>query len=121
MAQLFAAAQFITPDRVLEALRDHIGRERGIHARALARKLIGPEAGPAAERQLRTVITELRAERGAHICGTPESGYYLAANEGELLETCEFLHSRAMTTLVQVSRMRGVALPDLRGQLRLPT
>lgn len=105
---------------VLAALGRHIGEANGVHARDLARRLVGAEAGPAVERRLRQLITELRLE-GHHVCGTPESGYYLADTPDELNRTCEFLHDRAMASLKQIARMKRIALPDLRGQLHLPT
>jgi hypothetical protein len=110
----------ITPDTVLVALRGHVGRENGIHARDLARRLCGPLTVAADERLLRAVITDLRLA-GHHLCGTPESGYYLAATPDELNETCKFLVDRAMASLSQVSRMKAIALPDLHGQMHLPT
>ena len=47
-------------------------------------------------------------------------GCFLAETPEELNATCEFLYSRAMTSLTQVARMKRKALPDLRGQLGLP-
>jgi hypothetical protein len=37
------------------------------------------------------------------------------------VSTCNFLYDRAMTSLRQIATMRRVSLPDLRGQLHLPT
>jgi hypothetical protein len=45
----------------------------------------------------------------------------MASSPEELNETCEFLYDRAMTSLSQVSRMKQISMPDLRGQLHLPT
>lgn len=113
----------ITASLVLGVLGGHIGAERGIKARDLAlkvidRQLLGRTA--AVERLVRKHIQELRTE-GFHICGTPETGYFLAASADELDRTCAFLYSRAMTTLTQIARMKKVSVPDLRGQLKLPT
>lgn len=116
----FPAATLITMHSALVALSHHIGQGNGIHSRELARKLVGTDSGPAAERRLRAVITELRLE-GHHVCGTPETGYYMAESPEELNRTCLFLHDRAMASLKQVARMKNIALPDLRGQLHLPT
>jgi hypothetical protein len=110
----------LTAASVLGALASHIGQVNGIHARQLARELCGADAGPVAERKLRQVITELRMQ-GHHVCGTPESGYYLAQDAVELDRTCSFLYDRAMASLQQIARMKQVSLPDLRGQLRIPT
>jgi len=106
---------------VLGVLGGHVGMRNGIHADRLVAKVTGkPERDPFGERLVRHAIEELRKE-GFHICGTPASGYYLAANDDELEHTCAFLYARAMTSLKQISMMKKVALPDLRGQLKLKT
>ncbi len=105
---------------LLEALRNHIGRRQGVTATALCREALGHEPAPADERNLRTVVEELRSE-GHHICAHPRDGYYIAAEPDELDETCGFLYARAMSSLKQIAAMKRVSVPDLRGQLRLPT
>jgi biotin operon repressor len=95
-------------------LRFHIGRERGITAAAIAVAL------GCNEREVRKLVTELR-EDGMAVCGHPVSGYFIAATHEEIEETCAFLRSRAMHSLVLESKLRGMALADLLGQLRLPT
>lgn len=115
----------ITATLVLGVLGGHIGAERGIKARELALKvagdfLINERQIARVERLVRKFIQELRTE-GFHICGTPDDGYYMAANAEELDRTCAFLYARAMTTLTQIAKMKKVSVPDLRGQLKLPT
>jgi hypothetical protein len=110
----------LTRDAVLAALARHIGCERGVTARDLVAEAAGLFGRPSDERILRQVIEALRRE-GEHVCGTPSEGYYLARTPEELDRTCLFLYHRAMTTLTQVAAMKRVSLPDLRGQLRLPT
>ena len=111
----------ITREAVLQALVDHIGERQGVSGRELVLEIATPLfAVPGDERRLRKVIEQLRHE-GHHICGWPESGYFLAADEAELNKTCLFLHDRAMTSLNQVAAMKRVSLPDLKGQLRLQT
>jgi len=111
----------ITPAQVLAELQHHIGKANGIHVRELVRRIAGEsEVCEALERRVRDIVTELRKE-GRHVCATPSAGYFMAATAEELDETCSFLHDRAMTSLVQISRMKNVSLPDLRGQLHLPT
>ncbi len=112
--------ELLCKDAVLSALSRHLGKDNGVSANALVIEICGLYATTATERQLRKLIEVLRRE-GHHICGHPAEGYYIAANEAELLRTCSFLHDRAMTTLAQVAAMRRVSLPDLRGQLRLNT
>lgn len=109
----------LTPDTVLAALQNCVGESRGYTAEQLV-NAITHRAGTAAElRRLRTVIEALRTA-GHRICANPAHGYYLAANDTELDRTCSFLYERAITSLRQVSAMKRVALPDLRGQLGLP-
>lgn len=111
----------ITPAQVLTELSHHIGKEQGIHVRDLVARITGQQAAcEPLERKVRQIMVELRME-GHHICSKPESGYFMAANADELNETCVFLHDRAMTSLTQIARMKQVSLPDLRGQLHLPT
>lgn len=107
----------LTPALVLDVLGDHAGERNGISARDLVRKIAGVSTA-AGERRLRTVIVALRGA-GHPIGGHPATGYFLARTEGELDGTCEFLYARAMTSLSQIATLKRVALPDLRGQLRL--
>lgn len=112
----------LTSAGVLTALARHIGAEHGVTAAQLAAEAAGLDNIQAhyAERQLREAVVQLRLE-GHHVCATPENGYFLAANAEELDATCLFLHERAMTSLKQVAAMKRISLPDLRGQLHLPT
>lgn len=105
---------------VLDTLSRHIGKRNGATAEQLVRELRMRGADGINVRRLRHIIEHLRGQ-GQHICAHPRDGYFMAATAEELLETCQFLHTRAMTSLVQIARMRGVSVPDLRGQLRLPT
>lgn len=113
--------QQITPSQVLTELSHHIGKDNGIHVRDLVARITGQLlVSEQLERKVRQVVTDLRME-GHHVCAHPASGYFMAASADELNETCEFLYERAMTGLTQVSRMKQISLPDLRGQLHLPT
>jgi len=103
---------------VLAALSQHIGKARGLSAKDLVAQITWERATDAQCRMLRHVIEELRHE-GHHICAHPSNGYFIAANSQELNEACEFLLSRAMTSLHQISKMKKVSLPDLHGQLGL--
>lgn len=111
----------ITPAQVLTELSHHIGQANGIHVRDLVQRITGQQTTcEPQERKVRQIVTELRMD-GHHICAHPALGYFMAATPEELNDTCEFLYDRAMTSLTQVSRMKNIALPDLRGQLHLPT
>ncbi len=107
----------LTPSLVLDVLCDHIGADNGISARDLVRKVCGISTA-AGERRLRNVIEALRTA-GHQIGAQPSTGYFVAVSDGELDATCEFLYGRAMTSLRQIAAMKRVAMPDLRGQLRL--
>ena len=98
--------------KLLTALQAHIGANNGISANALAREL------GLSLRHLRDLITELRLD-GIAVCGHPASGYFIAETSEELETTCEFLHARAMSSLLLSSRMRKVPMADLLGQLHL--
>lgn len=110
----------ITPDGVLAVLSRHVGAEHGVGIRGLTREVLGEAGDGADERAVRYAIQELR-ERGHHVCAHPSTGYFLAATDEELVRTCLYLTERAMCSLRQVAAMRKVSLPDLKGQLRLPT
>ena len=107
----------ITPEAVLDALKRRIGKANGITATALVIYLV-EDASAAAERKLRACIEHLRSQ-GHPVCATPGDGYFMAANDEELKETCEFLRGRALTSLRQENAMRRIALPELAGQLGL--
>lgn len=104
---------------LLQTLSRHIGHENGISAGELVIAMCGSTSA-SDERYMRKLVQELR-EEGHHVCAHPQHGYFIAGNDEELLQTCEFLYGRAMCSLGQISAMRRVSLPDLRGQLRLPT
>ncbi len=113
----------LTADELLAVLRLHIGEERGASVDDLVAE-IWPirdvQRDAAAARRIRELVVELRKE-GHHICAHPASGYFIAQTPEELDRTCLFLYERAMTSLSQIAAMKRISLPDLRGQLRLPT
>lgn len=104
----------MTANNLLTLLSHHIGRGNGLGVKAIAAQLdIDP-------RQVRVHVTDLRL--GGHaVCGTPKHGYFIAQTGEELEETCRFIRARSMHGLVLESRMRKIPLPDLIGQLHLPT
>lgn len=110
----------INRDTLLATLRNHIGRARGVTVTALAREVLGTEPSRGDERVVRRLVVELRLD-GHHVCAHPASGYYLAASPEELADTIAFLRDRAMSSLEQIAAMKRVSVPDLWGQLRLPT
>lgn len=103
-----------TPHDLLTVLTRHIGRGNGITVYTLATEL------HTTERQVRTLVSELRMA-GHAICGHPRDGYYIAETPEEMEETCQFLRNRAMHSLQLESRLRNIPMPDLLGQLHVPT
>lgn len=99
---------------LLSKLQQHQGAANGITAEALAAAL------DTTKRQIRSLVSELRLE-GVAVCGHPKTGYFIAANDSEIEDTCKFLRSRAIHSLTLESRLRKVTLPNLLGQMRLKT
>lgn len=100
--------------QLLTLLSGHIGANNGMTAAQISSQL------NITMRRVRHLVCELR-EEGTAVCGTPHTGYYIAATPEELEETCQFLRGRAMHSLMLESRLRKVALEDLIGQMRLRT
>ncbi len=63
--------------------------------------------------------TNDRRTEAYHVCGTPETGYFMAKTAEELDRPCRFLVSRAEASLSQVANMKRMSMPDLHGQFRL--
>ncbi len=104
----------MNPNQLLTLLSRHVGAANGIGAEQLADLLDIPQ------RRVRALVSELR-EEGTAVCGTPSTGYYIAATPEELEETCQFLRGRALHSLHLESKLRNVPLSDLIGQMRLRT
>lgn len=115
----------ITSDRMLAVLSQHIGAKHGVTIAQLVDAMahprgIDPRERASIERNARELVVQLRLA-GHHVCAHPSSGYFMAATSEELDAACTFLYDRAMTSLQQVAAMKRVSVPDLRGQLHLPT
>lgn len=102
---------------VITALSNHVGVKNGISAEHLVVAIQG-EVTPAGLRRLRTLITAMRQD-GTPICGHPTSGYYIASKPEEIEASCLWLRSRAMTSLITISRLQNIAVPELLGQMKL--
>lgn len=110
----------ITPSKVLNQLKQHnIGQANGIHVKALVSKVLQQPSSAADERHVRHAVAVLR-QQGEPICATPAHGYFYADCANDVDETCEFLYSRAMHSLTQISHLKKKSVPDLRGQLGMP-
>lgn len=103
-----------TKANVLEQLANfHVGKHYGIKCEELAKLIY------ATPRDVRHAVTALR-EDGVGVCGTPETGYFVAQNDAELEEYClKFLRDRALHSLRLISKLTRTALPTLLGQLPL--
>lgn len=118
MTQLALAltVALLTPEQkaalVAAALSKRRGKARAIRVVDLAR-----EAG-ISERDVRHAVSALR-EDGVAVCAHPSVGYWIANSPQELEQSCQFLRSRAMKSLVLEARMRKVSLPVLLNQLAL--
>lgn len=99
---------------LMAVMARHIGRSKGISCAQLAREL------SLQQRYVRSLISSAR-EEGIAICGHPSTGYYVAETEAEITETLDFLKHRALHSLRLYSRLAKIPLPDLIGQLHLPT
>jgi predicted DNA-binding transcriptional regulator YafY len=95
--------------RLVNRMAQHLGRNKGINADALALALqISP-------RRLRRLISQTRLQ-GVAICGKPATGYYMPETADELAEACNFLMRRALHSLKLMELMRTTAMPTLAGQ-----
>lgn len=112
----------LTKSEVMATLARHVGVEKGVHIAALVKEITGTTFSDAAtERDVRHLISALR-EEGAHICGHPRHGYFIAATAEELRTYgTDFLRKRALHSLQLVSRMENIAMPELLGQMNLNT
>lgn len=103
----------MTSAELLNLLAAHRGAANGVHVA----RLEAATGVPA--RRLRSLISELRLE-GVAVCGKPETGYLIAETSAEIEEFCAaYLEKRALHSLQLSSRLRGIALPVLAGQLFL--
>lgn len=99
---------------LMAVMARHAGKNNGITCAKLAQHM------NVQERHVRSLVSAAR-EEGIAICGHPSTGYYVAKTHEELTETTEFLIGRAKKSLHLASRLSNIPLPDLIGQLHLPT
>lgn len=108
-------ASEVTADDLLVLLQKHVGAANGASASDLARRL------GANERHVRHLVTELIREREIAVCGKPETGYFIAANQQEIDDTVEFHRHRALHELQKAALLSKRPLAELAGQLQLNT
>lgn len=103
----------ISKGQVLAELQNRVGRENGIHVRDLVARITGQLiTSEALERRVRELVKDLRLEHH-RICAYPATGYFLAADDRELNETCRFLLDRSVSSVEQVAAMKRRSAPDL--------
>lgn len=109
------ALQIVQDERkaiVLNLLAGRVGAANGMHLDEIVRATL------LSGRIVRKAVEALRLD-GVHICGKPETGYFVAANDAELAETIDWLTARAKKSLLQAARMKRVGIPALIGQMNL--
>lgn len=109
----------ITTETVLALLQQQQGCDQGLTVAEIVETITLQRSKASNERQVREVIAILR-RRGHPICAHPSSGYFWATSPAELHKSLAFLHARAMSSLIQISRLKRLAIPTLAGQLALP-
>lgn len=104
-----------THDALLTVLAaSHTGAQNSISGAALAAQMgIKP-------RTVRALVLRLR-ENAIAVCGSPETGYFIAATPDELEATCKLLQAHGIHQLTVAARMRKTTLPELLGQMTLST
>ena len=102
--------QPITAAQLLATLAHHKGQTKGIHVRELAMQVYGElTVTGAQERAVRKLVNDLRMD-GQPICAHPAHGYFIADCQADLDHTINFLHARAMSSLVAVSRLKRISI-----------
>lgn len=112
----------LTPEhqRLLDVLYESCyGRDSGLTVKELTELFTGKRSTGALERRTRQLVNELR-KLGCPICATPSHGYFWASCSEDLTVSLRFLRSRAMDSMLQISRLSRRAMPALAGQLSLP-
>lgn len=109
--------QPITADQLLVTLAHHKGQAKGIHVRELAMQVYGElTVTGAQERAVRKLVNDLRMD-GQPICAHPAHGYFMAESRAELDHTINFLHARAMSSLVAVSRLKKIPVQTVLAEI----
>jgi hypothetical protein len=109
----------ITPEAVLNLLREQAGRESALKAGEIVEILTNQRSTQSQERQLREICNALCLE-GWPICSSSYYGYWWAIDSAEIHETCRSLRSRALSSLTRIGKLKRLAIPLLEGQLLLP-
>jgi len=109
--------------KALLILQKHHGRQNAISMKDLYEQVFERECKDkiTSTRGIRKILTELR-ELGFPICSAMigrNRGYYIAETAEEIREFCKTMENRAMKTLMLISRIKKLPLPEYLGQLSL--
>ena len=100
---------------VLDLIKAHPGREQAISLPALALRT-GID-----ERRVQSIVRELIITHGARIDSTSGSppGYFWISTQEEVERAYDRLLKRGRKIILRASRLRGMSLDDVLGQIRL--
>lgn len=100
-----------------DTLQKHcLGRSNGRSAQTLA-LMMKMSLCDSHYRKIRAGVMELRL-RGLPICAYPSDGYYWAEHPAEIAFTIQFLRGRALSSLLQISKLRRYLTEQEIGQLK---
>ena len=110
-------------NRLLKIMTGHVGGGNKIGMGELYEQVVGESYQNRINdtKILRNFITDLRRE-GVPIMSSysaSDGGYWIAASGSELAAYCSRLQRHALQKLIQVANLKKMALPALKGQLRL--
>jgi len=107
---------------ILRVLNDHRSEENRISRRDLKLQVSDLLGAAVGDRKLRDIMMTLRFDdpRGAWICGSFKSGYYLARDEDELNAFLRSDEHRARTLLARCAKQRKNAGLQNPAVMRLP-
>jgi len=109
--------------RLMAAITKHVGKTRCISMVNLYRHVFQKDEGDKINgtRRLRDLVTELRDEGIPIVSSISRTGggYYLASTASDLDDYCGKLKTKALKLLNRMSKLRGMALPELLGQMSI--
>ena len=109
--------------KALVTLQKHKGRQNAISMKDLYEQVFEKECKDkiSSTRGIRKILTELR-ELGFPVCSAMtggKRGYYIAELAEEIQDFCKTMEKRAIKTLMIVSKIKKLPLPEYLGQLSL--
>jgi hypothetical protein len=110
--------------RLLEALFDHIGKEKAVGMDVLFTKVFNESVAHKINdtKKIRKLVTAVRGQGRAiaSTCANNGGGYYIPRAGSELEEyLARMLHRPALRKLAMEAKIRKVSLPELIGQMSI--